>query len=64
MGIADIAIVVIVAALLFFGVRSLLKDNKNGCSDCAGGCSAHGGKGEHCSAADRMLAHANEALKR
>ena len=63
MGPVDIVIIAAIGALLFFSVRSLVRSNKNGCSDCGGNCSAHGGTGE-CGAAKRMLADADRALAR
>ena len=63
MGPVDIVIIAAIGALLFFSIRSLVRSNKNGCSDCGGNCSAHGGTGE-CSAAKRMLADADRALTR
>lgn len=58
----DVIIVVAVAAAFVGCVRYLGKSQKNGCSDCGGGCSARG-KGD-CSAAKRMLADADRALAR
>lgn len=59
---ADVIVLAVVAALLFFGIRSLLRDNKNGCSDCGGSCSAHKNGGT-CSSAERMIAHANKVFE-
>ena len=56
----DIAILAVIAALLFFSVRSLVRANKNGCSDCGAACSSR--DSGHCSKADRMLADANKAF--
>ncbi|WP_321971191.1 FeoB-associated Cys-rich membrane protein [Paratractidigestivibacter sp.] len=62
MNIADIAVVAVIAAIIFFSVRSLLRANKNGCSDCGGSCSGH--DSGHCSKADQMLADASRALRK
>lgn len=56
----DIAILAVIAAILFFSVRSLVRANKNGCSDCGAACSSR--DSGHCSKADRMLAAANKAF--
>lgn len=56
----DIAILAVIAAILFFSVRSLVRANKNGCSDCGAACSSH--DSGHCSKADQMLADANKAF--
>ena len=56
----DIAILAVIAAILFFSVRSLVRANKNGCSACGAACSSR--DSGHCSKADRMLADANKAL--
>lgn len=59
--IADILIVLAIAAVIFFSVRSLLRKERNGCSDCGGSCSARAGDG-HCSKAAKMVADANKAF--
>lgn len=59
MNLTDIIVVAVIAAILFFSIRSLVRANKNGCSDCGGNCS--GSKGS-CSAAKKMLADADAAL--
>lgn len=56
----DIAILAVIAAILFFSVRSLVRANKNGCSDCGAACSSR--DSGHCSKADQMLADANKAF--
>lgn len=56
----DIAILAVIAAILFFSVRSLVRANKNGCSDCGATCSSR--DSGHCSKADQMLADANKAF--
>ena len=58
----DLIIVAVIGILLFASVRSLVRSNKNGCSDCGGNCSAHGAGS--CSAAKKMLADADAALAR
>lgn len=58
--IADIVIVAVIAAILFFSIRSLLRANKNGCSDCGSSCSGH--DTGHCSKADKMLADVDAAM--
>lgn len=58
--IADIVIVSAIAATIFFSVRSLLRKEKNGCSDCGGSCSAHADG--HCSKAAGMVADAERAF--
>ncbi len=58
--IADVVVILAIAAIIFFSVRSLLRKEKNGCSDCGGSCSGHAGG--HCSKADQMLADVNRAL--
>lgn len=60
MGITDIVILAFVAATLFFSIRSLVRANKNGCSDCGAACSGHAAG--RCSKADRMIADANKAF--
>ncbi len=60
--IADVVIVAAVAATIFFSVRSLLRKEKNGCSDCGGSCNGHASG--HCSKADKMLADANKAFSK
>lgn len=56
----DIAILAVIAAILFFSIRSLVRANKNGCSDCGAACSSR--DSGHCSKADQMLADANKAF--
>lgn len=56
----DIAILAVIAAILFFSIRSFVRANKNGCSDCGAACS--GRDSGHCSKADQMLADANKAF--
>lgn len=63
MSLADIVILGAVAALLVLAVRSIARESKEGCSECGGSCSA-AEKGGHCTAAARMLAHADAALKK
>ncbi len=58
--IADIVIIAAVAATIFFSVRSLLRKEKNGCSDCGGSCSGHADG--HCSKAAGMIADAESAF--
>ncbi len=58
--IADVVVILAIAAIIFFSVRSLLRKEKNGCSDCGGSCSGHADG--HCSKADQMLADVNRAL--
>lgn len=60
MHIIDIAILAVIAATLFFSIRSLVRVNKNGCSDCGAACSSR--DSGHCSKADQMLADANKAF--
>ena len=59
----DVIIILAVAATIFFSVRSLLRKEKNGCSDCGGSCSGHGADGR-CSKADQMLADAERAFNK
>ena len=56
----DIAILAVIAATLFFSIRSLVRANKNGCSDCGAACSSR--DSGHCSKAGQMLADANKAF--
>lgn len=56
----DIAILAVIAAILFFSIRSLVRANKNGCSDCGAACASR--DSGHCSKADQMLADANKAF--
>ena len=57
--IADIVIIAVIAAILFFSIRSLVKANKNGCSDCGSHGQCSGGS---CSVAKKMVADADAAL--
>lgn len=60
--IADIAILAAIGATIFFSVRSLLRKEKDGCSDCGGSCSGH--ESGHCSKAAKMLADADKAFSK
>ena len=60
MGITDIVILASVAATLFFSIRSLVRANKNGCSDCGAACSGHAAG--RCSKVARMIPQPNDRL--
>jgi len=60
--IADVIVILAVAAIIFFSVCSLLRKEKNGCSGCGGSCSGH--DSGRCSKADEMLADVNRALNK
>ena len=61
----DLLVIAVVAALLVLAVRSIVRSNKGGCSDCgsAGTCSAHA-TGGPCPAARDMLRNAEKSLNR
>lgn len=63
MGAVDIAIVAVVLVLVALAIRSVVRSNANGCSDCGsrGSCAAHAAGGT-CTSAQRMLRDAERAL--
>lgn len=63
MGASDIVIIAVVLVLVALAIRSTVRSNASGCSDCgsSGTCAAHASGGS-CTAAQRMLRDAERAL--
>lgn len=59
----DVVVLLVIAVAFVAAVRSVMRSNADGCSDCGSSstCAAHRNGGS-CKAADDMLAHVESAL--